>query len=225
VIRLLIVDDQSLIRESLELLLHGRGDIEVVATAKSGEEAISLALETRPDVILMDVRLPGMDGVSAMAEIRRGLPEAQVIILSTFDNDEFVFRALRNGARGYLLKSIPIAELVESIHKVHAGEALMNPEVTAKVFAHFAREASPPDDLPPAPEPSAEKTEPPRLNRSEEAIVELIAQGFSNKEITVRLSLSEGTVRNYISSILLKTGLRDRTQVAIWAVHRKGGAS
>lgn len=218
-IRLMIVDDQALIRESLELLLHGRDEIEVVALATSGEEAVALAEQKNPDVVLMDVRLPGIDGVSAMTEILRVCPQVHVIILSTFDNDEFVFRALRNGARGYLLKSIPVAELVESIRKVHAGGALMNPEVAAKVFAHFVRESA----LKPAGGPS-EDTGPavhPRLNRSEEAIVERIAQGCSNKEITLDLHLSEGTVRNYISSILLKTGLRDRTQIAIWAVQRK----
>ena len=217
-IRLMIVDDQGLIRESLEMLLHGRDEIEVVATAKSGEEAVTLAAQTRPGVILMDVRLPGMDGVSAMIEILKAQPAVQVIILSTFDNDEFVFRALRHGARGYLLKSIPVAELVASIRTVHAGGALMNPEVTAKVFAHFVRESLPDArPHPPGDPPTA------RLNHSEEAIVQLLAQGNSNKEITARLHLSEGTVRNYISGILLKTGLRDRTQIAIWTVQRQGG--
>jgi len=217
-IRLMIVDDQGLIRESLEMLLHGRDEIEVVATAKSGEEAVLLAIQTNPEVVLMDVRLPGMDGVSAMIEILKAQPAVQVIILSTFDNDEFVFRALRHGARGYLLKSIPVAELVASIRTVHAGGALMNPEVTAKVFAHFVRESLPDArPHPPGDPPTA------RLNHSEEAIVQLLAQGHSNKEITSRLHLSEGTVRNYISSILLKTGLRDRTQVAIWSVQRQGG--
>jgi DNA-binding NarL/FixJ family response regulator len=167
-----------------------------------------------PEVILMDVRLPGVDGVTAMVQIRQSEPAAQVIILSTFDDDEFVFRALRHGARGYLLKSIPAVELAQAIRKVHAGEALMNSEVTAKVFAHFASEAQ--EDVDPA-------TATPRLNRSEEAIVDRIALGDSNKEIASRLHLSEGTVRNYISNILIKTGLRDRTQVAIWAVQRRGG--
>jgi DNA-binding NarL/FixJ family response regulator len=143
-----------------------------------------------------------------------------VIILSTFNNDEFVFRALRNGARGYLLKSIPVADLIASIQTVHAGGMLMNPEVTAKVLTRFVRESQP--EARPRERDPTDKVQV-RLNHSEESIVELIAQGNSNKEITARLRLSEGTVRNYISSILLKTGLRDRTQIAIWTVQRQRG--
>jgi DNA-binding NarL/FixJ family response regulator len=208
-VRVLLADDQSLILESLEMMLNLKEDIQVVGTAHNGQEAIQLADQLRPEVILMDVRMPVLDGVASTEIIRARHPEIHIIVLSTFDDDEYVFRALRNGARGYLLKTIPIDELAQAIRTVHSGGALMNPEIAVKVFDHFARSAAPPPAVP-CPCPA--------LNRSDLKIVRLIAAGMSNREITARLNLSEGTVRNYISSILVKLHLRDRTQIALWAV-------
>jgi DNA-binding NarL/FixJ family response regulator len=225
-IRVMIVDDQALIRESLELMLGLKEGIEVVGAAKDAEEAIAMARERRPDIVLMDVRLPGMDGVACMERILSERAECSVIVLSTFDDDEYVFRALRSGARGYLLKTIPTDELVSAIRTVHGGGVLMNPEVAMKVFDHFSRSKARRDEpdarSPNGPEANATEA-PACLNRSELAIVGLIGEGMSNKEITARLGLSEGTVRNYISNILSKLGLRDRTQIAIWAVGDRTG--
>jgi len=207
-VRVLLADDQSLILESLELMLNLKEGIQVVGTAHNGQEAIQMADQLRPEVILMDVRMPVLDGVASTEIIRARHPEIHIIVLSTFDDDEYVFQALRNGARGYLLKTIPSDELAQAIRTVHSGGALMNPEIAVKVFDHFARTAA----LPPALSPC------PALNRSDLKIVRLIAAGMSNREITGRLNLSEGTVRNYISSILVKLHLRDRTQIALWAV-------
>lgn len=221
-VRVLLADDQSLILESLEMMLNMKEGIQVVGTAHNGQEAIDLADRLIPDVILMDVRMPVMDGVSSMEIIRSHHPEINIIVLSTFDDDEYVFKALRNGARGYLLKTIPIDELVKAIRTVHSGGALMNPEVAVKVFDHFARTGRLPgtecgnsSDRDPETRPTDVVS---GLNRSEMKIVKLIGVGLSNKEITARMNLSEGTVRNYISNILLKLHLRDRTQIAIWAV-------
>lgn len=224
-IRILLADDQALIRESLELMLNLKEGIEVVGTASDGNQALALARELVPDIILMDIRMPGLDGISCIERLRIDLPAINIIVLSTFDDDDYVFRALRAGARAYLLKSIPINELEAAIRKVRAGGAIMDPDVASKVFAHFsgqkdgaasASHPSAPATPPASPAPTGGAPRP--LNRSERGIIGLIAAGLSNKEITTRLNLSEGTVRNYISSILIKLGLRDRTQIAIWAV-------
>lgn len=212
-VRVVLADDQTLILESLEMMLNLKEGIQVVGTAHNGQEAIELADRLLPDVILMDVRMPVLDGVASMEIIRARHPEIHIIVLSTFDDDEYVFKALRGGARGYLLKTIPIEELAKAIRLVHSGGALMNPEIAIKVFDHFAR-AGGADSA-----PAARPAEPVAgLNRSDLKIVKLIGAGLSNKEITARMNLSEGTVRNYISSILLKLHLRDRTQIALWAV-------
>lgn len=229
-IRVLLVDDQALIRESLELMLNLKDGIAVVGTASDGNQALSLAAELQPDIILMDVRMPGLDGVSCIEQLRVDRPTINIIVLSTFDDDEYVFRSLRAGARAYLLKSIPMDELVAAIRTVQAGGAIMDPDVASKVFAHFSKGGvdtlgkgtpakasdSQPQTVALENRSSVDSQRP--ITRSEQGIISLIAAGFSNKEITSRLNLSEGTVRNYISSILLKLGLRDRTQIAIWAV-------
>ena len=218
-VRVLLADDQSLIRESLELMLNLKEGIEVVGTACNGQEAIELAGRLLPDVILMDVRMPVLDGVAATETIRARHPDINIIVLSTFDDDEYVFKALRHGARGYLLKTIPMEELAQAIRTVHSGGALMNPEIAVKVFDHFARSGAPPAT---GPRPLESV---PGLNRSDLKIVKLIAAGLSNREITARMNLSEGTVRNYISNILLKLHLRDRTQIALWAVQHGLGSA
>jgi DNA-binding NarL/FixJ family response regulator len=221
-VRVLLADDQALILESLEMMLNLKEGIQVVGTAHNGQEAVDLADRLLPDVILMDVRMPVMDGVTSMEIIRSRHPEIHVIVLSTFDDDEYVFKALRNGARGYLLKTIPSDELAKAIRTVHSGGALMNPEIAVKVFERFSKTGGTSEikpDLPSSRDPDISASEAVSgLNRSELKIVKHIGMGLSNREITAKMNLSEGTVRNYISSILFKLHLRDRTQIAIWAV-------
>ncbi|HEY52449.1 MAG TPA: response regulator transcription factor [Caldilineae bacterium] len=208
-IRLLLVDDQRLMRDGLRTLLELEGDLVVVGEAENGEEALTLYEKRQPDVVLMDVRMPVMDGVEATRRLRQRWPDARVIILTTFDDDEYVFEGLRAGARGYLLKAVSGEELAGAIRTVAAGGALIDPSVTRKVVAEFARlgqtRRSGPTKL----------VEP--LSEREEEVLRFIANGYTNKEIAGRLFLAEGTVKNYVSSILGKIGVRDRTQAALKA--------
>lgn len=206
-IRVLVVDDQRLMRDGLRTLLELEDDLVVVGEAASGEAAVSAFAELQPDVVLMDVRMPGVDGVEATRRIRTNWPDARIIILTTFDDDEYVFEGLRAGAQGYLLKAIAGAELARAIRTVMAGGALIDPTVTRKVVAEFARLA------PPARAPDAGLAEP--LAEREIEILRLVAQGLSNREIAQRLFLAEGTVKNYVTAILQKIGVRDRTQAAL----------
>ena len=206
-IRVLIVDDQRLMREGLRTLLELEDDLAVVGEAESGEAGVRAFAETQPDVVLMDVRMPGVDGVEATRRIRAHWPDARVIILTTFDDDAYVFEGLRAGARGYLLKAISGDELAHAIRTVAAGGALIDPTVTRKVVAEFARLA------PPARAVDAGLAEP--LAAREVEILRLVAQGLSNREIAQRLFLAEGTVKNYVTALLQKIGVRDRTQAAL----------
>lgn len=206
-IRVLLVDDQRLMRDGLRTLLELEDDLVVVGEAASGEAAVNAFAGLQPDVVLMDVRMPGVDGVEATRRIRAHWPAARVIILTTFDDDEYVFEGLRVGAQGYLLKAIAGAELAGAIRIVMAGGALIDPAVTRKVVAEFARLA------PPARAPDAGLAEP--LAEREVEILRLVAQGLSNREIAQRLFLAEGTVKNYVTAILQKIGVRDRTQAAL----------
>jgi len=206
-IRVLLVDDQRLMRDGLRTLLELEDDLVVVGEAASGEAAVNAFAGLQPDVVLMDVRMPGVDGVEATRRIRAHWPAARVIILTTFDDDEYVFEGLRAGAQGYLLKAIAGAELAGAIRIVMAGGALIDPAVTRKVVAEFARLA------PPARAPDAGLAEP--LAEREIEILRLVAQGLSNREIAQRLFLAEGTVKNYVTAILQKIGVRDRTQAAL----------
>lgn len=206
-IRVLLVDDQRLMRDGLRTLLELEEDLVVAGEAESGETALRAFADLQPDVVLMDVRMPGMDGVEATRRMRARWPEARVIILTTFDDDEYVFEGLRAGAQGYLLKAISGAELANAIRMVMAGGALIDPAVTRKVVAEFARLA------PPARAPDAGLAEP--LAERELAILRLVAHGLSNREIAQRLFLAEGTVKNYVTVILQKIGVRDRTQAAL----------
>jgi DNA-binding NarL/FixJ family response regulator len=206
-IRVLIVDDQRLMREGLRTLLELEDDLAVVGEAESGEAGVRAFAETQPDVVLMDVRMPGVDGVEATRRIRAHWPDARVIILTTFDDDAYVFEGLRAGARGYLLKAISGDELAHAIRTVAAGGALIDPAVTRKVVAEFARLA------PPARAVDAGLAEP--LAAREVEILRLVAQGLSNREIAQRLFLAEGTVKNYVTALLQKIGVRDRTQAAL----------
>lgn len=208
-IRILLVDDQRLMREGLRILLELESDLEVVGEVENGQAALEAYADLGPDVVLMDVRMPGMDGVEATWRLRERWPEARVVILTTFDDDEYVFEGLRAGARGYLLKDVSGHDLAEAVRTVAGGGALIEPSVARKVVAEFARMA------PPVRVPDAGLAEP--LSEREREILQLMAQGLSNREIADRLILAQGTVKNYVTTILQKLGARDRTQAALRA--------
>ncbi|MDO7906614.1 response regulator transcription factor [Paenibacillus sp. JX-17] len=207
-ISLLIVDDDPLIRESLKLILGMNPELEVAGTAGHGDEAEQLLLDgMRPDVILMDIRMPICDGVEGTRKAKAVSPDSKVLILTTFDDDDFIIEALRNGASGYLLKNIPPERIIQGIRTVHDGDMLIHPDIASKLAGLLRT---------PAPRPPAAGNSDYGLTPAEENIVTLISEGLSNKEIAARQFLSEGTVKNYITDILGKLNLRDRTQIAIW---------
>jgi DNA-binding NarL/FixJ family response regulator len=208
-IRVLLVDDQRLMRDGLRILFELEPDLEIVGEAENGQAALDAYADLQPDVVLMDVRMPGMDGVEATWRLRERWPNARVIILTTFDDDEYVFEGLRAGARGYLLKDVSGHDLAEAVRTVAAGGALIEPSVARRVLTEFARLA------PAARPPEAGLPEP--LSDREKEILRLLAQGLSNREIAARLSLAQGTVKNYVTNILQKLGVRDRTQAALRA--------
>jgi DNA-binding NarL/FixJ family response regulator len=208
-IRVMLVDDQRLMRDGLRTLLELEPDLEVVGEAGDGQTALDAYAEIQPDVVLMDIRMPVMDGVEATWRICARWPQARVIILTTFDDDAYVFDGLRAGALGYLLKAASGRELAEAIRTVAGGGALIEPSVARKVVAEFARLA------PPARPPAESLPEP--LSEREEEILRLLAQGLTNREIALKLSLAEGTVKNYVTNVLQKIGARDRTQAALRA--------
>ncbi len=212
-VRVLVVDDQRLMRDGIASLLSIQDGIEVVGTAASGQEALERALAVRPDVILMDVRMPIMDGVAATAQVRRQLPNCQVLMLTTFDDEEYVIEALRAGACGYLLKNIPAPDLARAVRAAHRGIYQLDPAVASKVVASLARSTK---SVPAPPDPPVLNNVPDLTGREIE-VLRLIAQGATNREIAGALVISEGTVKNHISNILSRLGLRDRTQAAIYA--------
>ncbi|MDA8216500.1 MAG: response regulator transcription factor [Dehalococcoidales bacterium] len=205
-IRVLLVDDQALFREGLHTLLSIQPGLEVVGEAANGEEALRLVAEVHPDVVLMDLRMPVLDGVTATRRLRAEAPSCRVIVLTTFDDDEYIFEGLRAGAVGYLLKDVRSARLVEAIQAAARGESFLEPSVAAKVVAEFAR--------------LAERTAGPRpqpLSEREREVLGLVAAGASNKEIAAALYITEGTAKNHLTNILGKLGVRDRTQAALKA--------
>jgi DNA-binding NarL/FixJ family response regulator len=206
-IRLLIVDDQRLMREGLRTLLELEHGFEILGEAADGQAALEAYAELAPDVVLMDIRMPGMDGVEATRRLCARWPDARVIILTTFDDDANVFEGLRAGALGYLLKDLSGQELASAVRTVYKGGALIEPTVAKRVMAEFAR-------LHPAARPIDEGLPEP-LSERELAILKLVSAGLSNREIGNRLGLSEGTVKNYVTSVLQKIGVRDRTQAAL----------
>lgn len=210
-VRLLLVDDQNLFREGLSTLLSVHEDLRVIGEATNGLEAIEKTRELRPDVVLMDLRMPEMGGAEATREIlKAGGPAPKILVLTTFDDDDEVFEALRAGAAGYLLKDSPSERLVEAIRTVARGESFLEPSITAKVLAELQRAERPA----PAAEGKA-GIEP--LSERELAILRLVAEGLPNKAIARRLHLADGTVKNYVSSILSKLQVADRTQAALRA--------
>jgi len=213
-IRILIVDDQRLMREGLRTLLELESDLEIAAEAEDGQAALEQYEATHPAVVLMDIRMPRLDGVEATRRLCQRWPEARVIILTTFDDDAYVFDGLRAGALGYLLKDVSGHELAEAVRKVAAGGALIEPSVARKVLAEFARLAQP--DRPGPDGPALDRLPEP-LSEREQGILRLLASGANNRQIASQLFLAEGTVKNYISTILAKLGVQDRTQAALRA--------
>lgn len=215
-VRVLIVDDQQLIREGIASLLSIQEGIEVVGIATNGREAVDQALALSPDIILMDVRMPVMDGVSATAEVRRQLKDCRVLMLTTFDDEAYIVQALEAGASGYLLKDMPATDLAQAIKLSHAGVYQLDPAVASKLVGaiHRAEPAEPRKD-------DAATADISDLTEREAEVLRLIARGATNREIAKRLSISEGTVKNHVSNILTRLGLRDRTQAAIYA-HERG---
>ncbi len=211
-IKILIADDQELIRQSLQIILSNEPDFTVTENAANGLEVIRSVRRERPDVILMDIRMPEMDGVVCTQIIKENYPDIKIIILTTFDDDEYVFNALKFGASGYLLKGISIEELTKAIRKVYQGNAMINEDIASKVVRLFSRMAQGSFSI------QVDEKQSQELKESEWEIIVQVGRGYSNKEIASTLNLSEGTVRNNLSHILSKLGLRDRTQLAIWAV-------
>lgn len=211
-IKVLIADDQELIRQSLKIVLSAHDDIEVTDTVADGFEVLESIKKEKPDVILMDIRMPKMDGVYCTKAVKEAYPHIRIIILTTFDDDEFVFSALKYGASGYLLKGVSMEELYHAIHTVVGGGAMINPDIATKVFKIFSQMAQSNYAIQVDDESAQD------ISKAEWRVIQQVGFGLSNKEIASKLFLSEGTVRNYLSNILSKLDLRDRTQLAIWAV-------
>jgi DNA-binding NarL/FixJ family response regulator len=207
-LRLVIADDEAMVRSGLGLVLDAEEDLEVVAEAADGEEAIAQARRHRPDVLLMDIRMPRLDGIAAAERlIEEDLP-TRVLLLTTFDHDDYLFRALRAGTSGFLLKSAPAEDLVRAIRTVAAGDALLAPAVTRRVIAEFAERPAP-------------RRTPPReldeLTPREREVLVLLARGLTNAEIAEELVVSDATIKTHVARVLMKLGVRDRVQAVIFA--------
>ncbi|MCZ8519632.1 MULTISPECIES: response regulator [Paenibacillus] len=215
--RILIVDDQRLMREGLAVLIGLEPGMEVIGTAVDGRDAYAKALEWRPDVVLMDIRMPGMDGVEGSELILRHLPQTKVLVLTTFDDAELIVRALETGVHGYLLKDMPSEAIVSAVQTVYNGGTVLQPEITALLLNELAKmsERSPHQA---GPTPVHKTMEHTLLTEREQEVLAWLGQGFNNKEIADRLFITEGTVKNHVSNVIAKLGLRDRTQAAIYAV-------
>jgi DNA-binding NarL/FixJ family response regulator len=205
-IRVLVADDQSMVRAGFRMLLSGEPDIEVVAEADNGLEAVDKAARFEPEVVLMDIRMPELDGLRATRRILQADPAARVLVLTTFDLDEYVYEALRAGASGFVLKDDPPEQLLAAIRTVAAGEALLSPAVTRRVIREFTR-------LPRPEEPKGLD----ELTEREREVLSLIAEGRSNAEIGDQLVISETTVKTHVTHVLQKLGLRDRVQAVVLA--------
>jgi DNA-binding NarL/FixJ family response regulator len=204
-VRVLIVDDQELVRRGLAKLLEIEASVEVVGEAADGVEALRLASSARPDVALVDARMPRMDGVELIGRLAEEHPRISAIVLTTFDDDEYVFGGLRAGAKGYLLKDTPPDELVFAIQKVRRGETVLGGQIASRVVSRLNEAGAP------------EAKDHGGLSEREKEVTKLVGSGATNAEIARALYISEGTARNHVSKILRKLGLRDRTRLAIWA--------
>ncbi len=210
-IRVLLVDDQALFREGLNTLLSIHADVDIVGEAENGQVALEMAAQTKPDVILMDLRMPVLDGVAATRRLAETQPDSRVIVLTTFDDDAHIFEGLRAGAVGYLLKDVSSDKLVEAIRAAASGQSFLQPSVAAKVISEFTRVTTSQQ-----PSANAQPLVEPLSERELEVLSEVVAGG-SNKEIAARLFITEGTVKNHLTNILGKLGVRDRTQAALKA--------
>jgi DNA-binding NarL/FixJ family response regulator len=207
-IKVLIADDQALVRYGFRMILEVRDDFEVVGEASDGAQAVRLAAQTRPDVVLMDVRMPGLDGIAAAARLTGGPDSPRIIMLTTYDLDEALYAALRAGASGFLLKDVRPADLVEAIRVVARGDALIAPSATRRLLDRFVAT----DVTPPAATGVLE-----RLTEREREVLMLLARGAANAEIAARLVVTEATVKTHVSAILRKLGVRDRVQAVVLA--------
>lgn len=206
-IRILLVDDQALFREGLRILLSSQADFEVVAEASNGEEALRMAAVHRPNVVLMDLRMPVLDGVAATRRLHELYPDTRVIALTTFDEDEYIFEGLRAGAVGYLLKDVSSQKLFEAIYAANRGEYFLLPSVTARVMAEFSRL--------PRSQPAQSSANQTLLSEREKQILRMVSLGASNREIAEELVIAEGTVKNHLSNIFDKLEARDRMQAVL----------
>jgi DNA-binding NarL/FixJ family response regulator len=208
VIRVLVADDQTLVRDGFRMILDEQEDIEVVGEAADGLEAVAKARELRPHLVLMDVRMPGRDGLEATRELLRELPETHVLILTTFDLNEYVYEAMRAGASGFLLKDVPRRQLIEGVRTVAAGEALLAPAITRRLIEQFVKRP-----------PASVRALPPQLESltaRELEVLKLVARGRSNTEIASQLYVSEATVKTHVAHALAKLDLRDRVQAVVF---------
>ncbi|RAP78481.1 response regulator [Paenibacillus montanisoli] len=216
--KILIVDDQRLMREGLATIIGLEEGMEVVGTAVDGRDAYNQVVELRPDVVLMDIRMPGMDGVEGTELILRHFPETKVLILTTFDDAELILQALEKGVQGYLLKDLPSEAIVSAIQTVYNGGTVLQPDITAMLLREMKKmpelhaDQAPPSSRQETPDELALLTE------REKEVLARLGQGFNNKEIAETLSITEGTVKNHVSNVIAKLGLRDRTQAAVYAV-------
>jgi DNA-binding NarL/FixJ family response regulator len=208
VTRVLIADDDGLMRAGLVELLGADPDIQVIGQAATGRQAVEQTRRLAPDIVLMDVRMPDLDGIAATRELTRVAPRARVLILTTFEQDDYIFGALRAGASGFLLKRARPEDLIAAVHTIAAGEALLSPSVTRRVIDRMAQQPTP--EL-------ADQAKFDALTPRERGVLELIARGLSNREIAAALAVEESTIRTHVKRILMKLGLRDRVQAVIFA--------
>lgn len=211
-ITLLLVDDQDLLRAGMAMVLGAAAGLRVVGEATNGEDAVTRAAELKPDVVLMDVRMPGLDGIEATRRIVAALPETRVIILTTFDLDEYAFGGLNAGASGFLLKDAPSADLIQAIHTVAGGEAIVSPRITQRMIEIYRGKM---------PEATGDPAAVTPLSEREREVLVAIGRGLSNTEIAAELFLSESTVKTHVGRVLAKLELRDRVQAVIYA-HQRG---
>lgn len=202
--RVMLADDQALVRGGFRLILDAEPDIDVVAEAGDGEEAVARAIETKPDLVLMDIRMPKLDGIEATRQLLTQLDTTRVLILTTFDLDQYIVDAFRAGASGFLLKTAPPHQLIAAVHTIHDGDALLAPASTRRLIEQFAR---PPDDTPALAE----------LTAREQDVIRLLARGLTNAEIADQLVVEPSTVKSHVASLLTKLGLRDRVQAVVYA--------
>ncbi|MCX7923621.1 MAG: response regulator transcription factor [Clostridia bacterium] len=217
-IKVMIVDDQRLMREGLRTILDLEKDLKVVCLAENGQDALDKIDKSRPDVVLMDIRMPVMNGVECTGIIKKRYPNIKVLILTTFDDDEYIIDGLKNGAEGYLLKDLPSEKLIGSIRDIYNGSSIMQSEIAAKVISHITGQKVVHH------EPVHETNEyegVDQLTEREKEVLKLVAKGMSNKEIANTIFISEGTVKNYISNIYDKIGINERSKLVLYAIENK----